>query len=212
MKVGDSVRLAIDAFDRRETESAMLHACNAVDGTARKKFPKLGVAARFTKLLRDDYPIFGLMAVPGVNIAETRWPVEIQSYLGKDEWPDIAALIYVVHRCSHGHGDELPFEFRLVDEEISAISHIIVERGVVRLPWNTIFGLLAVAVVQEENGDQRVRDDQWLSWGVPTMRFEINDWWGRKDDFLAKLETQPRPSLTLNWAEWTESPPDLRKA
>lgn len=207
MKVGDSVRLGIDPFESRETESVMLHACIAVDGTARMKFPKLGVAARSTKLLRDDYPIFGRMAVPGVNIVETRWPVEIRSTLGKDEWPDIADLIYVIHRCSHGHGDELPFEFRLVEDEIGSMSHIIGERGVVRLPWNTIFGLLAVAAAHEENTDQRVRDDQYLSCGVPTMTFDVADWWGRKADFLAKLETQRHIAVKLDWADWTEIHP-----
>lgn len=59
MKVGDSVRKAIDDWQAGEFESAMLHACNAVDGTAKKIYPNLGSNARFTKLLRDSYSILG---------------------------------------------------------------------------------------------------------------------------------------------------------
>ena len=36
MNVGNSVRKAIDDWELGELESAMLHACNAVDGTAKK--------------------------------------------------------------------------------------------------------------------------------------------------------------------------------
>ena len=34
--VGNSVRKSIDDFEHGETDAAMLHACNAVDGTAAK--------------------------------------------------------------------------------------------------------------------------------------------------------------------------------
>jgi hypothetical protein len=36
MNVGESVRKAIDDWEHGELEAAMLHACNAVDGTAKK--------------------------------------------------------------------------------------------------------------------------------------------------------------------------------
>jgi hypothetical protein len=42
MNVGDSVRKAIDDWEQGELESSMLHACNAVDGTAKKLYPLLG--------------------------------------------------------------------------------------------------------------------------------------------------------------------------
>lgn len=211
MNVGDSIRLAIDDFNRGETEAAMLHACNAVDGTAKKAFPNMGVGDRFTTLIRDNYDIFGLMAVRGVNLADTRWPVPIKSTLDKTNrvWPDTADLVYVIHRCTHGHGDELSADFALVDEFIGLASELRVEEGKVRLPWNTIFGLIAVAVVAPVNVGQRVADGQYLTWGLPEIRFQINDWWGRKDDFRAQLATQPTPLVTLDWAEWTAHPPVL---
>ena len=39
MNVGNSVRVAINDWEQGETEAAVLHACNAVDGTAAKTFP-----------------------------------------------------------------------------------------------------------------------------------------------------------------------------
>jgi hypothetical protein len=110
-KVGHSVRKAIDDWELGEREFAMLHACNAVDGTASKLHPKLGSDARFTKMLRDNYAIFGPMAAPGVDLVNTRWPVEVSRPKASGGRPDIADVIYGIHRCAHGHGDALPDGF-----------------------------------------------------------------------------------------------------
>jgi len=51
MNVGNSVRKAIDDYENGETDAAMLHACNAVDGTAAKAHPEIkGSNERFTTL------------------------------------------------------------------------------------------------------------------------------------------------------------------
>jgi hypothetical protein len=56
MEVGRSVTKAIDEFEAGDLESAMLHACNAVDGTAMKSLPSItGSNLRFTTLLRNNY-------------------------------------------------------------------------------------------------------------------------------------------------------------
>lgn len=73
MDVGNSVRKAIDDYVAYEVDAAMIHACNAVDGTAAKLHPALGSNARFTKLLRDNYFILEPMAAPGINLLEFKW-------------------------------------------------------------------------------------------------------------------------------------------
>jgi hypothetical protein len=78
MKVGDSVRKAIDDWEDGESEAAMLHACNAVDGTARKVYPQLGNKERFTRLLRDHYSVLGPMGAPGIDLEDTRFPVKVR--------------------------------------------------------------------------------------------------------------------------------------
>ena len=78
MKIGESVRKSIDDWEQRDLDSAMLHACNAVDGTAKKRYPNAaGSKARFTKLLRENYPILGPMGMPGINLIDTRFAVQV---------------------------------------------------------------------------------------------------------------------------------------
>jgi hypothetical protein len=73
VNVGGSVRTAILDWDQDDLESAMLHACNAIDGTARKVFPKLGGNnERFTRLVRENYDVLGPMAFPGIDLVNTR--------------------------------------------------------------------------------------------------------------------------------------------
>lgn len=73
MKIGDNVRLAIDAMDHepRELELAMMLACAAVDGTARRTYPSVKSSKeRFIKLIRDNYWLIEPLAKLGVNLIE----------------------------------------------------------------------------------------------------------------------------------------------
>jgi hypothetical protein len=114
MNVGSSVRMAIKDWESGELDSAMLHACNAVDGTAAKVYPTLGSNPRFTGLLRENYDVFGPMAAPGINVWETRFPVKVARPKADGGLPDIADVVYGIHRCTHGHGNELPDGFELL--------------------------------------------------------------------------------------------------
>ena len=93
MNVGDSVKHSIDEWERRKWDAAMLHACNAVDGTGKKRYPSLGVAARFKRTIRDSIDIFRMVATPGLNIEQTRFPAAVKSNLSNQR-PDIADVIY----------------------------------------------------------------------------------------------------------------------
>lgn len=97
MNVGQSVRKSIDDWELGDLEPAMLHACNAVDGTARKAFPTLGNKARFTRLLRGRHWVFGPMGMPGINLEETRFPVKVARPTTQDGLPDFADVIYGIH-------------------------------------------------------------------------------------------------------------------
>lgn len=69
MEVGDSVKSSLDHWERRQWDAAMVQACNAVDATAKKRYPQLGVATRFKRTIREALDIFGLMAAPGIDWA-----------------------------------------------------------------------------------------------------------------------------------------------
>ena len=204
MRVADSVRKAIDDWEQGELEAAMLHACNAVDGTGAKVYPGLGSKARFTRLLRDNYAIFGPMAIPGIAIEKTRWPIKVQRPSTPGGKPDIADVIYGVHRCTHGHGDELPDGFDLLSDAAGPDRHtrMVIEKGKIRLSDRVIFGLLAVAILSRANTDQRVPEGYHLTFAG--LRLDINDWWGRAADFAAVAAREPMPHVTLNFGDWME--------
>jgi hypothetical protein len=89
----------------------MMHACNAVDGTAGKVGGAGGNNFRFTNFLRDRYATFGPMAAPGINLEATRFPVRLRNPKAPGGQPDLADVIHGIHRCYHGHGEELPEGF-----------------------------------------------------------------------------------------------------
>jgi len=203
MNVGNSIRIAINDWEQGETESAMLHACNAIDGTAKKLHPALGSNERFTRLLRDDYSILGPMGAPGINLVETRFPVTVQKPKASGGKPDIADVIYGIHRCTHGHGDELPDGFELIQDAAGPkrLTRMEIEHGKIRLSDRIIFGLIAVAVLSPVNQDQSVPDGYYLTFG-DSATLVINEWWGRANDFPQIAAQDPTPQVKLDFGDW----------
>lgn len=203
MNVGNSVRKSIDDWESGEHDSAMLHACNAIDGTAKKVYPTLGSNARFTKLLRENYAILGPMGMPGINLVETRFPVNVERPKATGGKPDLADVIYGIHRCSHGHGDELPDGFELIHDARGPARQTRVEvvKGAIRLSDRIIFGLIAVAVLSPVNKGQAVPDGYYLTFGA-SEKLIINEWWGRASDFPALAARDPMPLVKLDFGNW----------
>lgn len=202
--VGESVRKAISDWMAGDAQFAMLHACNAIDGTARKAHTSLGNNARFTRLIRDNYDVFGPMGLPGIDLANTRWPVKVARPKAPGGLPDVADVIYGIHRCTHGHGDELPEGFDLLPDAAGPdqITRIQVQLGKLQLSDRVIFALLAVAVVNPANSDQRVPDSYFLSFAG--RRLLINEWWGRDKEFAQLVATVHMPKVKADFAEWMD--------
>lgn len=203
MNVGNSVRKAIEDWEGGDHESAMLHACNSIDGTAKKLYPKMGSNARFTKLLRDCYSILGPMGMPGIDLVETRFPVAVDRPKALGGKPDLADVIYGIHRCTHGHGDELPSGFTLIADASGPARHTRVQvvKGAIRLSDRIIFGLIAVAVLSPVNVGQRVPDGYYLRF-AGSVKLIVNEWWGRVADFSAVDATDPMPLVKLDFGDW----------
>jgi len=205
MKVANSVRKAINEWEQGELESAMLHACNAVDGTARKLYPNLGNKDRFTRFLRENYAILGPMGAPGIDLIQTRFPVTVQRPTAPGGGPDMADVIYGIHRCCHAHGDELPAGFALVEDAAGPARYTRMEfaRGKARLSDRMIFGLLAIAVLSPANQDQTDPrlDGYYLSFSG-AAKLMINEWWGRASDFVAVTAQDPTPMVKLHFGDW----------
>lgn len=205
MKVANSVRKAIDDWEQGELESAMLHACNAVDGTARKLYPTLGNQKRFTRCLRENFQILGPMGVPGIDLENTRFPVVVHRPTAPDGKPDVADVLYGIHRCCHAHGDELPDGFGLIQDAAGPprLTRMEIVRGQVRLSDRVIFGLLAVAVLSPANHDQVAPelDGYYLTFGI-LPKLLINQWWGRANDFQQIAAQDSAPRVKLDFGDW----------
>jgi hypothetical protein len=203
MKIGKSVQKAIDEWQAGDPESAILHACNAVDGTGKKAYPELASTARFTRLIRDNYGIFGPMGAPGVDLVATRFPVFVKSPKAPGGKPDIADVVYAIHRCSHGHGEELPAGFELISDVAgpAGVTRMSFVKGKARLSDRVIFGLLAVVVLSPANSNERVPEGYYLTFGS-SATLMINEWWGRAVDFPAIAALEPMPLVNLDFGDW----------
>ncbi|MBB4137584.1 hypothetical protein [Gordonia humi] len=200
MKVGDSVRYSLDHWDRQEWEPAMLHACNAVDGTGKKRYPKKGVGDRFKSAIRDSMEVMAILGIPGIDLDKTRFPLRVRSDL-PDKRPDVADVIYGIHRCSHGHGDELPDGFELTPyKNRSGVHEYSFENETARFPASVVLGLLAIAVFAPENVGQVVPTGYQLSWR--DWVYPIGEWWGREQDFLDQMSGMEWIRVEMNWTDW----------
>ncbi len=204
MRVGDSVRLALDSYEADELEAAMLHACNAVDGTAEKTYPpRTPVGERFTGMIRNSLNIIGAWTAPGIDLVNTKFPVTLP---GKPA-PDLADVIYGIHRCTHGHGGELPDGFNLVPHQSlpdgkTSLLTIEIVNGAVRLPDLTIMGLCMVAVAAPVNVAQPIPSTYYIEF--LGQRLPIAEWWGKEQDLKTLIGTFTVPQVTLNFGEWMD--------
>jgi hypothetical protein len=203
VRIEKSVAKALTEMQAGDLESAMLHACNAVDGTARKAYGySVGNKARFTALLREHHQILGVMAIPGLDLLTQRFPGLLPTGPNEVDSPDFADLIYSIHRCAHGHGDEVPFGFEL--RPASPIpgypTELRLRARSIALPESVIPGLVAVAVMAPENAGLRLdHDGPWLSFRE--SRLPVNEWWGRASDFPAVVgDFDPAP-ISIKFGE-----------
>jgi hypothetical protein len=208
VKVADSVRHALDELDRGNTEAGMLHACNAVDGTARKVFPKHGNRARFTALLRDYYWVLGPAGLPGVDL-RTRF---IGAGIADDPEPDLATVVYKIHRCTHGHGDELPDGYALTRLGPEGQSRLEMSaQGVLRLPSCLPYGLLFVAVLASVNAGQSIGSTTYYL-ELEGNRFVVDDYFGRADLVRPVIDARPRMEVLLDLSSWKAAGADPGEA
>jgi hypothetical protein len=202
MRIEKSIRKAFDEFDAGDAESAMLHVCNAVDGTAAKVYPNMGSNRRFSTFLRDNYHILGPMGCPGIDVVNQRFAVRVERPNAPGGKPDLADLIYGIHRCSHGHGQALPDGFELLDDVAGPAGNtrmVFDGPGAVQLSDRLIFGLLATVIMSPVNIDLRIPDGYFLSFGQRSVIMLVNDWWGRSTDFCAIAESEPMPLVNVDW-------------
>lgn len=202
MTVGDHVRRSLDHWSAKEWGKSVSQAFDAVAETGRKRYPTLGVAARFKRTLRDELDVFGAMTASDFDFRASRFPVSVQTDMA-DGRPDIADVLYGVHRFLDGHTDELPAGCEIT-AHADGVPMFHVSRGRLRLRASAALGLLAVAVFAPENKGEAVPDTYTLGW--QQHLFHICAWWGWRDHFLEIVRNAAVPQVVLDfgpeWANW----------
>ncbi len=117
----------------------------------------------------------------------------------------MADVIYGIHRCSHGHGAELPGGFELISDAAgpARLTRAEIVKDAIRLSDRIIFGLLAVAVLSPANKDQSIPKNYFLTFGS-TEILVINEWWGRAVDFPAIVARDPMPLVKMDFGDWMD--------
>jgi len=199
--IGDHVAATIDSFGRFEFDFAVLHACLAVDATARRVHPhERSNRTRFVRFVRDSYWVIEPTAMPGFDLVQSRFGNVPLTNVANPDW---AEVVYEVHRCAHAHGDQVPDGFQLTPGVGLALKSGRIGEGVLEIPDNLAFGLLFAAVLSPANVGERVPDEYYLTIGHTDhnnfMQLPINDWWGAADDFRPIAQRYNRVRVNFQW-------------
>lgn len=177
MKISDHIKLSIDASDKKDLDQAMLHACLAVDGTAKKTYQTIHkVGERYRKFINEHLDIIELM-FGGVDLKETLFPFkDAKGNIGVT----FADIVYEKFRCSLAHGDELPVGFGVSVQIADGHQQfsIDIKNQSMTLPQSVIYGLGLICVLDPANADQRIGDNLYY-YRDPINVYVVDRWWGK---------------------------------
>jgi len=71
----------------------------------------------------------------GINLVETRFPVRVDKPKAPGAYPDIADIIYGIHRLHRGHGEALPGGFELLHDAAGTPGHTRIKSAKVTGNW-----------------------------------------------------------------------------
>lgn len=213
MELERHVLSAIEDHKAGRLDSALMHACIALDGTARRVFPNATVGRTgYKNCIRKYYWIIEPMIGGGLNLEDTKWEnVPITEGKHQITAPDLADIIYHIFRCSHAHARAVPKNYELLPVE-DGRSTWIAANGILQMPERIIWALLAVSVFSSANSGIQTAGNYYLSWGserlgIGIFKFVIRDWWGREDDFRSFLSRQNPVRIKLENLKFAASKP-----
>jgi hypothetical protein len=196
MKISDHIRHSLDACDRRELDAALLFACLAIDGTAKKTYPDINsVGKRFRKFIGSQIDIIELF-FGGINLKETTFPfLNNQGRTGL-KFEDI---VYEKFRCDLAHGNEFEEGYG-IELKIAEHHHqfkINLETKSMTMPESSIFALGLACVLAPANKDQRIGNNQYFySDGI--NQYVVDRWWGKVECAYQIMDFEKAIRVKLN--------------
>lgn len=202
MTVGNEVRSSLDHWSATEWRPAMWHATQAITLTAAKRYPEAEPGDAFRRLIRDEIDVFSSMAAPDIDFVASRFPVPVPSDQS-DRRPDIADVLYAVHRYLHVDESEMPAGCQVIPHA-EGVPLCEIASGRLWLRATAAIAMVAVAVFSPENAGEKIPPAYFLSWR--DHQFPIAEWWGRRDDFGAIVAEARIQQFALDfgplWDAW----------
>jgi len=196
------VRRSLDHWSGQEWRQALWHATAALEETASKRYPSLDPAARFKQTVHDDVDVFGAMAGPDIDFGGSRFPLPVETH-SPDGRPDIADVLYAVHRYLHGDDTAMPAGCE-VQPHAQVVPMFHIAGGRLWLRSSAALGLLAIAVFSPENRGEPIPGSYHLGW--QQQIFHIVGWWGWRvhfRDIVANAAvTRYGLDFGAEWAVW----------
>jgi hypothetical protein len=195
--VGEHVQASLDHWSMGDGRSALWHATAALAETAGKRYPDLDPEARFKRVLRDDVDIFAAMTAPDIELVNSRFPLPVHSDR-PDRLPDIADVLYAVHRYLHEDENAMPAGCEIT-AHADGVPMFEISAGRLWLRASAVLGLLGISVFAGENFGEQIPEEYTLGWRPHV--FHITGWWGWQNHFRAIVSQSIIPQYKLDFAE-----------
>lgn len=180
MKIADHVNSCFADALSGNFDSAMLHACVAIDATSKLRYPTVKkVGKRFTQTIRDYYWLVEAMIGAGMDLSQM---VYSNVKLEKNSAPDFADIMYEVFRCGYVHGDEVPEKFSIIPTTGTWSSATIYGENEVHFPDRIVWALISISVFAKVNERQKLNPVGPYGLRLGDTGFHVEDWWGREDE------------------------------
>jgi len=199
VSVGEEVRSSLDHWSAGEWHQSLWHATAALAQTAAKRYPTLNPEEAFKETIRADVDVFGAMAGPDIDFEESRFPLPVGSDLS-DQRPDIADVLYGVHRYLHGEESAMPAGCEVVPH-VEGEPLFNIASGRLWLRASAALGLLAISVFSPVNKGEQIPGSYHLGW--QQQIFHVVGWWGWRDHFREIVTNAHVPRVALDFSpEW----------
>jgi len=204
MKIADHIKYSLEACDSRELDKAMLFACLAIDGTAKKLYPAIDkVGARFRKFIVEHLDIIELM-FGGINLRETVFPF-------KDNKGNIGVkfedIVYEKFRCNLAHGNELPDGYDINIKVSDGVQQFMIDISgqSMTFPESAIFAIGLPCVLSPVNADQKIGSNLY-HYRDPINHYVVDRWWGKVDCARAIMDFGAQVKVKMDFSNVWPSP------
>ncbi|HIE1445529.1 hypothetical protein [Serratia liquefaciens] len=166
--IGRRVNSALTELIRKDYESSLIHYFPALDNTASKRYPNLGVGDRIREFIKKEEALISFLAVgeiiSGNLVNGVTFPQAMYKF----------GRTYIMHE------GELSERIKINEKGWLFIGHDIWE-----LPYQYLWGMCFAVILAEENKDEKAENNLTIT--IHSHEFELNSLWGKRNETLEFL-------------------------